>query len=154
MRRPPTTEVLTRLLAGRPHFAMAVASHHATSCFVTHRTTRRSHPHGRVWAGHDIRLQFLIEDPSHLVFPTGGVLGKRAGHGGAKLLDAHQALPRMVSPRHVIIAFIFIAAVGIFFGFDPALKASTRPHRGVALRLTAMFGVKQRKSCPTHTSVV
>jgi putative ABC transport system permease protein len=72
--------------------------------------------------GHDILLQFLIEAVT--LSSTGGILGILLGIGGAKLLTIVKNWPTLVSPNSIIIAFAFSAAVGIFFGFYPARKAS------------------------------
>src|ERR1039457_2498226 len=72
--------------------------------------------------GQDILLQFLIEAVT--LSSTGGVLGILLGIGGAKLLTIIKQWPTLVSPNSIIIAFVVSAAVGIFFGFYPARKAS------------------------------
>jgi putative ABC transport system permease protein len=72
--------------------------------------------------GHDILLQFLIEAVA--LSSTGGILGIALGVGGAKLLTLVKHWPTLVSMESIVIAFVFSAAVGIFFGFYPARKAS------------------------------
>jgi putative ABC transport system permease protein len=72
--------------------------------------------------GRDILLQFLIEAVT--LSSTGGLLGICLGIGGAKLLTYFKQWATQVSGESVLIAFIFSAAVGIFFGFYPARKAS------------------------------
>ncbi len=72
--------------------------------------------------GHDILLQFLIEAVT--LSSTGGVLGIALGVGGAKLLTLIKHWPTLVSVESILLAFVFSAAVGIFFGFYPARKAS------------------------------
>jgi len=72
--------------------------------------------------GRDILLQFLIEAVT--LSATGGLLGIALGVGGAKLLTAVKNWATMVPTEWVVYAFIFSAAVGIFFGFYPARKAS------------------------------
>ena len=44
--------------------------------------------------------------------------------GGAQFLTAVKHWATLVSADSVVVAFIFSAAVGIFFGFYPARKAS------------------------------
>jgi putative ABC transport system permease protein len=46
------------------------------------------------------------------------------GIGSAKLLSAIAGWPTLVSVSSVVLAFLFSAAVGVFFGFYPARKAS------------------------------
>jgi putative ABC transport system permease protein len=70
----------------------------------------------------DILLQFLIE--AVVLSSTGGILGILCGIGGAKLITVIKEWPTLVSTNSIIIAFAFSAAVGVFFGFYPARKAS------------------------------
>jgi putative ABC transport system permease protein len=70
----------------------------------------------------DILLQFLIEAVT-LSF-IGGLLGIGLGIYGANLFSTLKHWATLVSPGSVIIAFVLSAAVGIFFGFYPARKAS------------------------------
>ena len=72
--------------------------------------------------GRDILLQFLIEAVA--LSSTGGLLGIGLGIGGARLLTIIKEWPTLISPDSIIIAFAFSAAVGVFFGFYPARKAS------------------------------
>jgi putative ABC transport system permease protein len=55
----------------------------------------------------------------------GGILGILIGFGGASLLGSFTGWNTVVSPDTVIIAIVFSAGVGIFFGFYPARKASS-----------------------------
>jgi putative ABC transport system permease protein len=72
--------------------------------------------------GRDILSQFLIEAVA--LSSTGGLLGILLGMGGARLLTMIKEWPTLISPDSIIIAFAFSAAVGVFFGFYPARKAS------------------------------
>jgi putative ABC transport system permease protein len=72
--------------------------------------------------GQDILLQFLIEAVT--LSSTGGILGIALGVGGAKLITQIKNWPTLVSADSILIAFVFSAAVGIFFGFYPARQAS------------------------------
>jgi putative ABC transport system permease protein len=47
-----------------------------------------------------------------------------SGVGGAKLITMIKQWPTLVSAQSILIAFAFSAAVGVFFGFYPARKAS------------------------------
>ena len=71
----------------------------------------------------DILWQFLIE--SVVLSLLGGVIGIALGVGGAILLGrlSTDYTPILTLPP-VLLAFGFAAAVGIFFGFYPAQKAS------------------------------
>src|SRR5579862_378760 len=72
--------------------------------------------------GRDILLQFLIEAVTLSVI--GGILGIGSGFGVSKLIAAKTSWPTLVPSEWVICAFFVSAAVGIFFGFYPARKAS------------------------------
>ena len=72
--------------------------------------------------GHDILLQFLIE--AITLSSLGGILGIAIGLGTAKVLSAVAGWPTLISVPAVVVAFLFSAAVGVFFGFYPARKAS------------------------------
>ena len=72
--------------------------------------------------GRDILLQFLIE--AITLSSLGGVIGIALGVGLAKLLSALAGWPTLVSVTSVVLAFLFSAAVGVFFGYYPAQKAS------------------------------
>jgi len=72
--------------------------------------------------GRDILRQFLIE--AVVLSLTGGILGILLGIGVSAVIANVADWPTYISIFSVFIAFIFSAAVGIFFGFYPALKAS------------------------------
>ncbi len=73
--------------------------------------------------GKDILLQFLIEAVTLSVI--GGVIGIVLGVGISKLLATKMNWPALTSVTSILVAFVFSAAVGIFFGFYPARKASS-----------------------------
>ena len=70
----------------------------------------------------DILLQFLTE--AVLLTTFGGLIGMALGVGGATLVAKLLGWPTLVSLEAIVIAFVFSAAVGIFFGFYPARKAA------------------------------
>jgi len=70
----------------------------------------------------DILWQFLLE--SIALSAVGGLLGILLGLGGALLISHFSNFPISITPWSVIVAFIFAAVVGIFFGLHPARKAS------------------------------
>jgi putative ABC transport system permease protein len=79
----------------------------------------------------DILSQFLIE----AVFLTvnGGIIGTLLGIIGAYIFARTSGWPAAIDPVTVGVAMLFSAAVGVFFGFYPAFKAS-RLHPIDALR--------------------
>jgi putative ABC transport system permease protein len=72
--------------------------------------------------GRDILLQFLIE--SITLSSLGGIIGIGLGLFTSHLLSTLADWPALISPGAIITAFLFSAAVGIFFGFYPARKAA------------------------------
>ena len=70
----------------------------------------------------DILLQFLIE--AVVLAVTGGSIGILVGVGGSALISRFAGWSTIVDPGAVLLAFGFSAAIGIFFGFYPARKAS------------------------------
>jgi putative ABC transport system permease protein len=72
--------------------------------------------------GRDILTQFLIEALSLSI--AGGAIGIALGIGTSRFLAWKQKWPIVLSPAAILLAFGFSAAIGIFFGFYPAQKAS------------------------------
>jgi putative ABC transport system permease protein len=70
----------------------------------------------------DILTQFLIEAVT--LSGVGGVVGILLGMLSSHLISAKMSWPTLTSADSIILAFVFSAAVGIFFGFYPARKAS------------------------------
>jgi len=72
--------------------------------------------------GYDILLQFLTEAVTLSII--GGAIGIAAGMGAAKLIERVKHWPVATPVLWMVAAFVVSAAVGIFFGFYPARKAS------------------------------
>jgi putative ABC transport system permease protein len=70
----------------------------------------------------DIRLQFIIEALTLSII--GGVAGIIVGISGSKIISILTGWSTIISPLSIFLAFGFSGAVGIFFGFYPAYKAS------------------------------
>ncbi|MCX6898627.1 MAG: ABC transporter permease [Verrucomicrobia bacterium] len=70
----------------------------------------------------DILLQFLTE--AITLSSIGGVIGIAMGVGASKIISLSLDWPTLIPVVWVVVAFLFSAAVGIFFGFYPARKAS------------------------------
>jgi macrolide transport system ATP-binding/permease protein len=69
-----------------------------------------------------ILMQFLVE--SALLSILGGVAGIVLGVVASKILSALANWPTLISPISVFGGFLFAAAIGVFFGWYPARKAS------------------------------
>jgi putative ABC transport system permease protein len=72
--------------------------------------------------GGDILVQFLVEAVTLSLL--GGVLGIALGLGGSYAIAYFAQWRTLVSVQAVAVAFLFSAAVGVFFGFYPARQAS------------------------------
>jgi putative ABC transport system permease protein len=72
--------------------------------------------------GHDILLQFLTE--AFTLSVIGGIIGIGTGIGASKIIEAWKHWPVATPLLWILASFLVSAAVGIFFGFYPARKAS------------------------------
>ena len=72
--------------------------------------------------GNDILIQFLIEAVT--LSSVGGVIGIICGVATPRILSIYANWPTLISISSIAIAFLFSAAVGVFFGFYPARKAA------------------------------
>ena len=70
----------------------------------------------------DILRQFLAEAFTLSAF--GGMIGITLGIVTSRLLTVAAKWPTLISADSVLLAFLFSAAVGIFFGYYPARKAA------------------------------
>ena len=119
------TNVLTALLASIASVSLLVGGIGIMNIMIVSVTERTREIGIRMAVGargRDILLQFLIEAVT--LSSTGGVVGILCGAGGAKLITSIYDWPTLVSADSIIVAFAFSAAVGVFFGFYPARKAS------------------------------
>ena len=72
--------------------------------------------------GKDILMQFLIE--AVILSLIGGIIGILSGVIISKLIAKFAHWTMLITPQSILIAFLFSAAVGVFFGFYPAMRAS------------------------------
>ena len=70
----------------------------------------------------DIMMQFLAE--SAFLSLAGGTLGVALGIAAATAVTQFARWPTMIQPAAVMMAFGFASAIGVFFGYYPALRAS------------------------------
>ncbi|HPA17995.1 MAG TPA: ABC transporter permease [Verrucomicrobiae bacterium] len=70
----------------------------------------------------DILMQFLIEAVTLSV--GGGIVGVLMGLAASVVIARQMKWPTQTPLESVVLAFLFSAAVGIFFGFYPARRAS------------------------------
>ena len=121
-----TTEVMTMLLAAIASFSLLVGGIGIMNIMLV-SVTERTREIGIRMAigarGSDVLTQFLIESIVMSIF--GGAIGVALGFGGASLLASLTGWNTVVNTETVIVAILFSAAVGIFFGFYPAKKAAS-----------------------------
>ncbi len=72
--------------------------------------------------GGDILLQFLVE--AVVLSVGGGLIGIGLGVGMARIVSSRLGWNTLVSMESVVLAFVFSAVIGMFFGFYPARKAA------------------------------
>ena len=69
-----------------------------------------------------VLMQFLIE--AVLLSVIGGSIGVVVGIVVSEIISSVAGWPTLLSPIAMVSGFIFSAAVGIFFGYYPARRAS------------------------------
>jgi putative ABC transport system permease protein len=120
-----TSRTMTALLAGIAFVSLVVGGIGIMNIMLVSVTERTREIGIRLAVGahgRDVLLQFLTE--AVVLSVLGGVLGIVLGVGTAQGLAFWKNWPVEISPGSVIVAFLFSAAVGIFFGFYPAKKAA------------------------------
>jgi putative ABC transport system permease protein len=70
----------------------------------------------------NILFQFMVE--SLVLCVLGGIMGVLAGWGGATLISNMAEWNTSVSTQSIVVALIFSAAIGLFFGIWPAQRAA------------------------------
>jgi len=119
------TDVMTGLLAAIAGVSLIVGGIGIMNIMLVSVTERTREIGTRMAVGahgRDILTQFLIEAVS--LSSIGGLIGIIVGVVGSKTISAVKHWPSLISPSSIIVAFLFSAAVGIFFGFYPARKAA------------------------------
>lgn len=120
-----TTRVLTILLLSVGSISLIVGGVGIMNIMLVSVTERTREIGIRMAVGakrKDISLQFLIE--ALVLSVIGGFIGIFIGILGSKILSLSAGWPTLISGGAIVLSFIFAAAVGIFFGFYPANKAS------------------------------
>jgi putative ABC transport system permease protein len=120
-----STDVMTALLGATASVSLLVGGIGIMNIMLVSVTERTREIGIRIAVGahgKDILLQFLIEAAT--LSSTGGSLGILLGIIAAKLMSFYKHWPSLISIESIVVAFVFSAGVGIFFGFYPARKAS------------------------------
>ncbi len=71
----------------------------------------------------NVQQQFLIE--AVVLSLLGGILGIMFGLTASGIISRVLRWPTLISPVAIVVAVVFSAAVGVFFGFYPARKAAS-----------------------------
>ncbi|HVC43859.1 MAG TPA: ATP-binding cassette domain-containing protein [Candidatus Binataceae bacterium] len=119
------TRVMTLLLAAVASISLLVGGIGIMNIMLVSVTERTREIGIRMAIGArrlHILLQFLVE--ALLLSALGGIAGALLGVTISKLLATIAQWPTLVSPASVVGGFLFAAAVGVFFGWYPARKAS------------------------------
>jgi len=120
-----TSQVMSILLASVASVSLLVGGIGIMNIMLVSVTERTREIGLRMAVGaksRDILTQFLLE--AVVLSSIGGIVGAVLGVVGAKLVSALADWPTIVPPDAVLMAVLFSAAVGIFFGFYPARKAA------------------------------
>jgi len=120
-----STRTMTMLLAGIAGVSLIVGGIGIMNIMLVSVTERTREIGIRMAVGaypRDIRRQFIVE--AFTLSCLGGLIGIGLGISVATIAATMQKWPAVISFDSVLIAFLFSGAVGVFFGFYPARKAS------------------------------
>ncbi len=120
-----SSKVMTYLLAAIASVSLLVGGIGIMNIMLVSVTERTREIGLRMAVGarsRDILTQFLVEAVTLSLI--GGVIGIALGVGGSNAINALAEWRTVLAPEAILLAFGFSAAIGIFFGFYPARKAS------------------------------
>lgn len=120
-----TTQTFTFLLAGIAAVSLLVGGIGIMNIMLVSVTERTREIGIRKALGakrRTILMQFLVEAVTLCV--VGGSIGVLAGSGAAMSLSRFRGWNTVVSLEAVIVAFVFSAVIGVFFGLWPARRAA------------------------------
>jgi putative ABC transport system permease protein len=123
--RTQTANTMTNLLAGIAGVSLVVGGIGIMNIMLVSVTERTREIGLRLAIGarsFDVLLQFLIE--AIVISIVGGAAGIAIGYLVSELLRIYQGMAASIPLNAVLIAVLFSAGVGIFFGFYPARKAA------------------------------
>jgi putative ABC transport system permease protein len=121
-----TTETFTYLLAGIAAVSLLVGGIGIMNIMLVSVTERTREIGVRKALGatrFNIMFQFLVE--ALVLCLAGGVIGVLIGSLGAVGLSTLAHWNTLISPLAILLAFVFSAAVGLFFGIWPARRAAS-----------------------------
>ncbi|MGH7462480.1 MAG: ABC transporter permease, partial [Longimicrobiales bacterium] len=118
-------QVMTMLLASIASVSLLVGGIGIMNIMLVSVTERTREIGIRMAIGateEDVQSQFLIE--AVVLSLIGGAVGIAVGLGVSYLITDLLGWAVLISPLAIVIAVVFSAAVGIFFGYYPARKAA------------------------------
>jgi putative ABC transport system permease protein len=121
-----TTEIMTLLLAIIAGISLIVGGIGIMNIMLVSVTERTREIGIRMAVGarsSDVLTQFLVE--SIAMSFLGGAIGVIVGFAGAAILKQATGWTVQVSVPAILLALLFSAGVGIFFGFHPARRAAS-----------------------------
>ncbi len=121
-----TSRIMTTLLASIASVSLIVGGIGIMNIMLVSVTERTREIGIRMSIGarrRDILIQFLME--AMALSLLGGFLGIIFGISGSGLVSKIAGWPTFVSTGSIFLAVLFSMAVGVFFGYYPARKAST-----------------------------
>jgi putative ABC transport system permease protein len=120
-----TTQVLTGLLGAVAAVSLLVGGIGIMNIMLVSVTERTREIGTRLAIGaleKEVLMQFLVE--AVVLASSGGVFGILLGLLACMGLKGVLRVPFVLNPGIIIVAFLFSAAVGVVFGYFPALKAA------------------------------
>ncbi len=120
-----TSKVMTVLLGAIASVSLLVGGIGIMNIMLVSVTERTREIGIRMAVGaksHDILLQFLTEAVALSL--TGGIIGIGLGIAASHVLASNLNWPILTSLTSMLVASLFSAFIGVFFGFYPARKAS------------------------------
>jgi len=120
-----TSRVMTILLASIASVSLLVGGIGIMNIMLVSVTERTREIGIRIAIGateEDVQRQFLIE--AFVLSVIGGAVGILFGISASWLISNQFSWPVLISPLSIVVAAFFSMAIGIFFGFYPARKAS------------------------------
>jgi putative ABC transport system permease protein len=118
-------QVMTLLLSSIASVSLLVGGIGIMNIMLVSVTERTREIGVRIAVGateQDVQMQFLSE--AMVLSLMGGAVGVLAGVGGSMAVSNMLKWPTSVPLTSIVIAVMFSAAVGVFFGYYPARKAS------------------------------
>jgi putative ABC transport system permease protein len=120
-----TTQLLTALLSAVAAVSLLVGGIGIMNIMLVSVTERTREIGIRLAIGaleSEVLMQFLVE--AVVLSSLGGLIGIVAALAGSVWLASVLRVPFVLNAGIVVIAFLFSAAVGVIFGYFPALKAA------------------------------